>query len=339
MNCENSYPVKNLSKRLYNKQFSTLTLFDLEATGASRSRAQNSKLNTWFVSGLIDGEGTFSVSIRKDNEYKLGWQISAEFQIQLHKRDLNLLLQLQDFFSGAGSISISKTRNSASYSVKSIKDITTIIIPHFIKYKLLTQKAADFILFKKIVELINTKVHLTSEGIHQIINIKASLNLGISDNLKSYFTQITPVERPLVITTNIPDPNWLAGFVSGEGCFDINLKKSKSHKTGHQVILRISIKQHDRDKNLMELISKYLGSGNIYKDYNRPLVSLTIVKYSDITNLIIPFFKKYPVLGVKQNDFLDWCKTAKLINDDSHLTNEGLNLIRTIKNGMNKGRK
>jgi hypothetical protein len=33
------------------------------------------------------------------------------------------------------------------------------------------------------------------------------------------------IERPLVKTTNIPDPNWLAGFVSGEGCFDINLKK------------------------------------------------------------------------------------------------------------------
>jgi hypothetical protein len=90
---------------------------------------------------LIDGEGTFSVSIRKDNEYKLGWQICAEFQIQLHKRDLNLLLQLQYFFSGAGSISISKTRNSVSHSVKSIKDITTIIIPHFSKYKLLTPLA------------------------------------------------------------------------------------------------------------------------------------------------------------------------------------------------------
>jgi hypothetical protein len=89
----------------------------------------------------------------------------------------------------------------------------------------------------------------------------------------------------------------------------------------------------------MELISKYLNSGNIYKLDNRPMVSLTIVKYSDITNLIIPFFKKYPVLGVKQNDFSDWCKIAKIMNDGSHLTNEGLNLIRTIKDGMNKGRK
>ena len=89
----------------------------------------------------------------------------------------------------------------------------------------------------------------------------------------------------------------------------------------------------------MELISKYLNSGNIYKLDYRPMVSLTIVKYSDITNLIIPFFTKYPVLGIKQNDFSDWCKIAKLMNDGSHLTNEGLNLIRTIKDGMNKGRK
>ena len=156
---------------------------------------------------MIDGEGTFYISIRKDNEYKLGWQICAEFQIQLHKRDLKLLLQLQDFFSGTGSISISKTRHSVSYSVKSIKDITTIIIPHFFKYKLLTQKAADFILFTKVVKLINTKAHLTNEGIHQIINIKASLNLGLSEKLKPYFSNITPVERPLVKTKIIPDPN------------------------------------------------------------------------------------------------------------------------------------
>jgi len=111
------------------------------------------------------------------------------------------------FFSGKGSISISKIRDSVSYSVKSIKDIVNIIIPHFLNYNLLTQKAADFILFTKIVELMNAKTHLTSEGLHKIINIKASLNLGISENLKLYFTNIIPVDRPLVKTTDIPDPN------------------------------------------------------------------------------------------------------------------------------------
>jgi len=41
-----------------------------------------------------------------------------------------------------------KNRNSLILSVNSFKDLKTIIIPHFEKYPLLTQKAANFILFK-----------------------------------------------------------------------------------------------------------------------------------------------------------------------------------------------
>jgi hypothetical protein len=206
MGGESSYQVKILSKRLNNKQFSTL-ISSTHRQDLITGTQKNFKLNPWFVSGLIDAEGTFYISIRKDNEYKLGWQIGAEFQIQLHKRDLNLLLELQDFFSGIGSISIGKTRQRVTYSVKSIKDITNTIIPYFTKYSLLTQKAADFALFTKVVEIINAKGHLTIEGLQKIINIKASLNLGISENLKSYFTNIIPVERPLVKATSIPNPN------------------------------------------------------------------------------------------------------------------------------------
>jgi hypothetical protein len=62
------------------------------------------------------------------------------------------------------------------YSVSSIKDLTTIIIPQFEIYPLLNQKAADFILFKQVVELMRKKEHLTLDGIHQIINIKASMS-------------------------------------------------------------------------------------------------------------------------------------------------------------------
>jgi hypothetical protein len=43
-------------------------------------------------------------------------------------------------------------------------------------------------------------------------------------------------------------------------------------------------------------------------------------------------------MGIKQKDYLDWCKIAKLMNDRSHLTIEGLNIIRSIKDGMNKSR-
>ena len=325
MGFERNYPLKILSKQLNIKQFSTLNT--------------KAKLNPWFVTGLIDGEGTFSISIMKDKEYKLAWKVRSVFQIALHSRELSLLLELQAFFGGIGSISQSKSHNMVIYSVAGIKDLKTIIIPHFENYYLLTQKAADFILFTKIVELMSNNAHLTIEGLHKIINIKASMNWGISEMLKSEFKNITPVDRPIVITSTLSNPNWLAGFVSGEGCFDIDISKSKSTSIGHRVQLRFRIKQHERDIKLMELLIKYLGSGKIYKDPKLPKLELKIVKISNITKIIIPFFEINPLLGVKQLDYLDWCKVANLISEGSHLTNEGLEKIRIIKSGMNTGRK
>jgi hypothetical protein len=67
----------------------------------------------------------------------------------------------------------------------------------------LTQKAADFLLFKKAVELVNDKAHLTVEGLEKLVNIKASMNLGLSDVLKSEFPGYIPVERPVINSDNI----------------------------------------------------------------------------------------------------------------------------------------
>lgn len=89
----------------------------------------------------------------------------------------------------------------------------------------------------------------------------------------------------------------------------------------------------------MELIIKYLGAGFKEKNQSTQIVNIRIPKISDITNIIIPFFENNNILGNKQLDYLDWCKIAALMNNGSHLTLEGLNLIRKIKSNMNRGRK
>jgi hypothetical protein len=49
--------------------------------------------------------------------------------------------------------------------------------------------------------------HLTLEGLNQIVNIKASMNLGLSDMLKSEFKEYSPVERPEINSENVLDPS------------------------------------------------------------------------------------------------------------------------------------
>lgn len=79
------------------------------------------------------------------------------------------------------------------------------------------------------------KEHLTMDGLQKIINIRSSMNLGLSDKLKAAFPQTSPVLRPEVTFNEITDPAWVAGFVDGEACFFINHYKSSTRKLGFGV--------------------------------------------------------------------------------------------------------
>jgi len=96
------------------------------------------------------------------------------------------------------------------YSTASLKDLSSIVIPHFKKYPLLTQKGADFLFFERIVELMNKGAHLTINGLQQVINIRASMNTGLSEIIKSEFgNKINPVKRGIIQSNIIPDPHWI----------------------------------------------------------------------------------------------------------------------------------
>ena len=94
-----------------------------------------------------------------------------------------MLVNFKKFLGGIGNIYISSNRDIVTYIISSKKDLD-ILIDHFYRFPLLSQKAADFILFKKVLELIKIKAHLNKEGLLNIVNIKGSMNLGLSEKLK-----------------------------------------------------------------------------------------------------------------------------------------------------------
>lgn len=132
--------------------------------------------------------------------------------IGLHIKDLDLLCLLQEYLDGIGSIHLARNRDIVNYSVDSIKDLNKLLF-HLENYPLITQKAADLLLFKQAMKLENNKAHLTVEGLNQIVNIKASMNLGLSDKLKSEFAGYIPVERPVFNNDNVNlNPNRISGL-------------------------------------------------------------------------------------------------------------------------------
>ena len=332
MGFERNYQVKIPSnliihRRLYSK------LPDLVNTV---NRKLTQLIEPWFISGFSDAEGCFLIIVRKSQKNKISWHLEANFTINLHSRDLNLLKLIQAYFEGAGRIS--KERNGCcDFTIGSLDQILNKVLPHFDKYPLKTQKYADYILFKKAVILMSRGEHLTYEGLQKIINIRATLNKGLTLVLKEAFPNTVGVLRPSLPESALTlHPQWVSGFVSGDGSFTVSIRESKVNKAGSHVVIIFIITQHNRDELLLKSLVKIFECGHIYfyKDY----IEFRCQSFKDNYEKILPFFTKYPILGVKSQDFKDWAKVAEMMKTKGHLTKEGLDLIRQIRAGMNKGR-
>lgn len=316
------------------------TLHSSTATGHVKScdgnNLEGSFLNPWFVTGFTDGEGSFMLSFLKTPNVKQGWQIQSVFQIALHEKDVELLRLIQSYFGGVGKIA-RHGKHSYSFRVRSLGDNVNKILAHFDKYPLISQKQADYRLWRAALQMMIRGDHLTDEGFKTILNIRASLNLGCSEDLKASFPQTIPVEKPEIADQKIPHPEWLAGFASGEGTFSIKATKTKS-KLGFKLSAWFRISQHSRDKELLSCLISYLECGVLVKDNRGPAVEYSVYKFSDVSGKILPFFITHKILGVKAQDFLDWSRAIAIIQAKGHLTPEGVDEIINLKAKMNKGR-
>ena len=246
--------------------------------------------------------------------------------------------KIQEFFGGIGYISPANNNLAVEFRVSTLNDIANVIIPHFDKYPLLTKKQADYILFKEIIILMLNKEHSTLEGIQKIVNIRASLNTGLTENLKEGFPDTLPSQRlessNISLANNIK-PEWMAGFCTGESNFFITVQKSKT-KSGLATSLRFSISQHSIDLFLLKSFVDFFNCGYVANYKNRLICEFIVTKIDHIIKHIIPFFEEHPILGSKYLNYLDFNSAAKIIKNKEHLNPDGLGLekILQLKNKM-----
>lgn len=226
------------------------------------------------------------IRVRKNPKYRTGFLVEAVFSIALHKKDLVVLQEIQSYF-GVGSIR-NEAKDKVKFRVESVKEIVNNIIPHFQKYPLITQKLADYLLFKDVVDMMINKEHLTKEGLNKIVSIKAVINLGLPDELQVSFLDIRPTPRPLVQNKTVPDGQWIAGFTSAEGCFKITVVKRPNRKID-QVYLVFQITQQSRDEKLLESFISFFGCGILEASSRDLAVNFSVYKFSDNYEKIIPF--------------------------------------------------
>lgn len=155
-------------------------------------------------------------------------------------------------------------------------------------------------------------------------------------NIHSY--DILPDEPDITIT-----PEYIVGFVDGEGSFIISIRKRKD-KDKTQVSLTFSATQAvKRGRDILRQIQKYFDVGVVTKQKRTRQNHSTIYKYQvqsfkDIFNVIIPFFDAHVPI-IKREDYGLWRTAAWLIKEKQHLTKEGFYKIKSLESKLNSDSK
>ena len=128
------------------------------------------KLNPYYVTGLVDGEGSFYVGILPRSHNYVGWEARPSFSLSQNEENKELVFKLKDFFR-CGTIRPSKKDRMIKYEVRSFKDLSQKIIPHFDKYQLAGEKKKDYEVFKKAIKIISKEKHLEKSGLIKITRL------------------------------------------------------------------------------------------------------------------------------------------------------------------------
>ena len=138
-------------------------------------------------------------------------------------------------------------------------------------------------------------------------------------------------------------PEYVVGLVDGEGSFTVYVRNPKATTLRSRRVVvepKFYLKLIERDKEVLEALRDFFGCGSVYfqKD-TRPnhqhCYRFEVYRWDDLTNIIIPFFKKHPPrIASKKHDFEVFVQMMSLLNSGTHKTEKGLCRLFDLKQRM-----
>ena len=128
-----------------------------------------------YISGYIDGEGCFTVSISPRPTLLAGWEVRPSLSVSQNGDRAEVLLLIQRYF-GCGRIRPDRSDRTVKWETRSLDPIRTAVIPHFTQYPMLSGKHRDFERFADICERMARGEHRLRSGLVEIVRLAGEMN-------------------------------------------------------------------------------------------------------------------------------------------------------------------
>lgn len=129
----------------------------------------------YYFAGFVDGEGSFHLTFRKRQDYKLPWKVSLCLNVS--QKDKVILALLKRHLQ-CGEIR-DKGDGVWMYEVNNLDAIRANVIPFFRRFGFLSaKKKRDFAIFQRMADLMAGGAHLTKDGIERLLDERSVMNDG-----------------------------------------------------------------------------------------------------------------------------------------------------------------
>jgi hypothetical protein len=135
------------------------------------------------------------------------------------------------------------------------------------------------------------------------------------------------------------DPWYVTGLAEGEGCFCVSFSARPGMRLGLEVRPSFALSLNERDRSLLTDLQMYFGCGSIRHSRSDRTVKFEARSTSELVELVIPHFERYPLRGGKARSFKGFVHICQLIGQGNHLERDGLREIIGIACEMNLGKR
>ena len=136
---------------------------------------------------------------------------------------------------------------------------------------------------------------------------------------------------------SVLDPNWVVGFVDGEGCFSVSVHRSSMmHQYGGWQLQPVfHIYQHHDYRDILEAMIPVFGCGRVRpKGPNSDVLTFAVEGLRNLEESVVPFFEIHPP-RVKRRDFEAFAVIVRSMRNKEHLSRHGFERLVRLAYGMN----
>lgn len=144
-----------------------------------------------------------------------------------------------------------------------------------------------------------------------------------------------PIGKEQTQVSALP-PEYIAGFIDGEGSFSICINKQKTTRNGMEIRPQFTIELRADDREILERIMVTIGCGKIYDcSYERygwfPHAKYKISSVKQIAEYLIPFLDKSPLQAKKAETYRLFREIVLMVRRKEHLTEAGVQKIQALR--------